>query len=110
MAPLGVAGTGAAQGAALLFATALPATLAACSTLSSTSRSAMKQPKANRRMKDARLICELMQRAGLDVQAAAREIEINDKQLLSYLDGEPVPRYVILALMTLADLAETAAK
>jgi hypothetical protein len=30
--------------------------------------------------------------------------------MLGYTDGRPVPRYIMLALMHLADMAETAAK
>jgi hypothetical protein len=68
------------------------------------SASKAKPPKADM-PSDARLVRELMLRAGLDVQSAARELEINAKALLGYMDGRPVPRYVVLALMHLADVS-----
>jgi hypothetical protein len=69
-----------------------------------------KPPAAGKLSKDARLVRDYMARAHLDVQSAARELGIDDRTMLGYSDGRPVPRYIMLALMHLADMAETAAK
>jgi transposase len=56
----------------------------------------------------ATLVRELLRRAGLSPEAAARELEIDEKTLRAYCVNKVAPRYVVLALMRLADLRETA--
>ena len=53
---------------------------------------------------DVRIVRELMLRAGLDEQSAARELEIEEETMLGYVSGEAVPRGVVFALMQLADM------
>ena len=51
-----------------------------------------------------RLVRNLMLRAGLDQQSAARELEIDETTMQRYASGEEVPRRIVFALMRLADM------
>ena len=47
---------------------------------------------------------ELLGRAGLGQREAAKELEIDERQLRGYSDGEDVPKIVIFALERLVDM------
>ena len=53
---------------------------------------------------DGRRVRELLRRAALSPRAAARELEIDERAVRGYCTGQPVPRYVTLAIERLADL------
>lgn len=53
---------------------------------------------------DIRLMRNLMLRAGLDQESAARELEIDEMTMQRYASGEEVPRHIVFALMRLADM------
>jgi transcriptional regulator with XRE-family HTH domain len=56
---------------------------------------------------DAQRVRELLRRAGLSLQAAARELEIDERAMRGYCTGRRVPRYLLLAIERLADLGRT---
>jgi hypothetical protein len=53
---------------------------------------------------EADQVRELIARAGLSQRAAARELEIGEREMRGYCAGDKVPRVVILALERLVDL------
>jgi hypothetical protein len=57
-----------------------------------------------RHCSDAERVRELLRRAGLNVRAAARELEIDDLAMRGYCTGRSVPRYLMLAIERIAEL------
>jgi hypothetical protein len=53
---------------------------------------------------DGQRVRELLRRAALSPQAAARELELDERAVRGYCTGKPVPRYVTLAIERLAEL------
>jgi len=53
---------------------------------------------------DAERVRELILRLGLSQRAAARELEIGERDMRAYCAGQPVPRVVLLALERLVDM------
>ncbi len=47
---------------------------------------------------DAERVRELILRLGLSQRAAARELEIGERDMRGYCSGKPVPRVVLLVL------------
>jgi hypothetical protein len=53
---------------------------------------------------DASRVRDLLAQIGLGQRAAARELEMGEREMRGYCSGDKVPRVVILALERLVDL------
>jgi hypothetical protein len=69
-----------------------------------------KTPRNYSQPSDANKVRELIDRAGLSQREAARELDINEREMRGYCAGDKVPRVVILALERLVDLHRKVAK
>ena len=57
---------------------------------------------------DAGRLRELIAQTGLSQRGTARELGLPDRAIRSYCSGEPVPRYVILAMERLVQILTAA--
>jgi|HubBroStandDraft_2_1064218.scaffolds.fasta_scaffold674890_3 hypothetical protein len=61
-----------------------------------------KRPLQAIRMTDADKVRKLLAMIGCSQRAAAKELDINERTMRRYCAGDPVPKYVLMALAYLA--------